>query len=104
MITLKERRNLIKTLWKGGVHKVSTLQKTTGFPSKTLYRWAKQLEETNDLKQGSCSGRPRRLTPKKRRYLGHIAKTKKCASSSEVTEHLKKNIQDLKLHHEQLLE
>ena len=97
MTTLKERRNLIKTLWKGGVHKVTTLQKTTGFPSKTLYRWAKQLEETNELKQGSRSGCPRCLTPKKHHYLGHIAKTKKCASSSEVTEHLKKTYPRLEI-------
>ncbi|CAG8466453.1 4550_t:CDS:2 [Diversispora eburnea] len=48
MITLKER---IKTLWKNGVCKVPALQKITGFPKKTLYRWVKQLEETNDLKQ-----------------------------------------------------
>ena len=97
MTTLKERRNLIRTLWKDGVHKVSTLQKTTGFPSKTLYRWTKQLEETNDLKQGSRSGRPRCLTPKKCHYLGRIAKTKECASSSEVTEHLKKTYPRLEI-------
>jgi hypothetical protein len=38
------------------------LQKTTSFPAKTLYRWVKWLEETNDLKQRSCSGHPKHLT------------------------------------------
>ncbi|CAG8439720.1 6491_t:CDS:2 [Diversispora eburnea] len=34
--------------------------------------WVKQLEETNDLKQKSRSGRPTRLTPTQRRYLGQL--------------------------------
>ena len=62
-----------------------------------LYRWAKQLEETNDLKQGSHSGHPRCLTANKCHYLGRIAKTKKCASSSEITETLKKTYPSLEI-------
>src|SRR6266498_5108046 len=97
MVTLKEHRNLIKTLWKEGVHKVIALQKITGFPSKTLYRWAKQLEETNDLKQGARSGRPKHLTPKKRRYLGRVTKSQRTASSKEITETLKKTYPGLEI-------
>ena len=97
MVTLKEHRNLIKTLWKEGVHKVTALQKITGFPSKTLYRWAKQLEETNDLKQGARSGHPKHLTPKKRRYLGRVAKSQRTASSKEITETLKKTYPGLEI-------
>ena len=63
MVTLKERRQCIKVLWEGRVQKVKTLQKTTGFPRKTLYRWVKQLEQTKDLKQGSRPDRSTRLTP-----------------------------------------
>ncbi|CAB4485936.1 unnamed protein product [Rhizophagus irregularis] len=59
--------------------------------------WAKQLEETNDLKQGSRSGRPKRLTPRKCRYLGHVAKLHKSASSVELTETLKKTYPDLNI-------
>jgi transposase len=97
MITLKERRQHIKTLWKNGVCKVPALQKITGFPKKTLYRWVKQLEETNDLKQKSRSGRPTRLTPTQRRYLGRIAKSRKFATSSELAETLQKTYPGLKI-------
>ncbi|RGB30199.1 hypothetical protein C1646_765642 [Rhizophagus diaphanus] len=97
MATLKECHDLIKTLWKEGVCKVTTLQKTTGFPSKTLYRWAKQLEETNDLKQESQSGHPKCLTSRKCYYLGHVAKLHKSVSSVELTETLKKIYLDLNI-------
>lgn len=97
MTTLKERRDLIKALWRGGIHKVSTLQKTTGFPSKTLYRWTKQLEETDDIVPRGRSGRPNRLTPNKRRYLGRIAKSHRTASSFELTETLKKTYPSLNI-------
>ena len=95
MVVLKERRNCIKTLWKSGVRKVGDLHKATGFPLKTLYRWTKQLKETNDLKQRSRSGRPKRLTPIQRRYLGRIAKSHKCSSSIELTENIKKKYPNL---------
>ena len=97
MVTLKERRQCIKVLWEGGVRKVKTLQKTTGFPRKTLYRWVKQLEQTKDLKQGSRPGRPTRLTPPQRRHLGRIAKLHKLSSSSELTEKLKKTYPNLNI-------
>jgi transposase len=97
MPTIKERRDLIKGLWKSGIHNVSTLQKTTGFPRKTLYRWVKQLEQTKDLKQGSRPGRPTHLTPPQRCHLGRIAKLHKLFSSSELTEKLKKTYPNLNI-------
>lgn len=89
MTTIAERRQLIKTLWKSGIHKVTALQKMTGYPPKTLYRWVKQLRETNDLKQRHRPGRPSRLTPAQKRYLGQIAKSRRNATSVELTETLK---------------
>ena len=70
------------------VRKVSVLQKTTGFPKRTLYRWAKQLRETNNLKQRSHLGRPKLLTPNKCYYLGHVAKSQRFASNTKLTETL----------------
>ena len=69
----------------------------TSFPSKTLYKWAKQLEETNDLKQGTRSGRPKCLTPRKRCYLGRVVKSQRAASSVEITETLKKTYSNLEI-------
>ncbi|CAI2194215.1 12171_t:CDS:1, partial [Funneliformis geosporum] len=63
-----------------GVHKVGDLHNATGFLLKTLYRWTKQLKETNDLKQKSHPGRPKRLTSIQRHYFGRIAKLQKCSS------------------------
>lgn len=49
------------------------------------------------MKQGSRSGRPKRLTPRKRHYLGRVAKSHKSASSVELTETLKKTYPDLNM-------
>ncbi|CAI2165533.1 14856_t:CDS:2 [Funneliformis geosporum] len=102
MVVLKERRSCIKTLWKSGVRKVGDLHNATGFPLKTLYRWTKQFKETNDLKQRSRPGRPKRLIPIQYRYLDRIAKSQKCSSSIELTENIKKNTPTLILHPKQL--
>ncbi|CAI2189540.1 6669_t:CDS:2, partial [Funneliformis geosporum] len=95
MVVLKERCSCIKTLWKSGVRKVGDLHNATGFLLKTLYRWTKQLKETNNLKQRSHPGRPKRLTPIQRRYLSRIAKSQKYSSSIELTENIKKKYPDL---------
>src|SRR5581483_3723807 len=90
MVILKEHHDLIKGLWKSRVRKVLVLQKTTGFPKKTLYRWAKQLREINNLKQRSYLGYPKLLTPNKRHYFSHVAKSQRFASNTELTETLQK--------------
>ena len=97
MVILKEHHDLIKGLWKSGVRKVSVLQKTTGFPKRTLYRWVKQLRETNNLKQRSRLGCPKLLTPNKRHYLGHVAKSQRFASSTKLTETLQKTYSGLNI-------
>ena len=84
-------------MWEGGVQKVKTLQKTTGFSRKTLYRWLKQFEQTKDLKQGSHPGHPTRLTSSQHHHLGRIAKLHKLFSSSELTEKLKKTYSNLNI-------
>src|SRR5581483_6634190 len=60
-------------------------------------RWAKQLRETNNLKQRSRLGRPKLLTPNKRRYLGRVAKSQRFASSTELTETLQKTYPGLNI-------
>ena len=95
--TLKKYHNLIKTLWKEGVHKVTMLQKMTSFPSKTLYRQVKQFEETNDLKQKTHSGRSKHLIPRKCYYLSYVAKSQRAALSIEITETLKKTYSSLEI-------
>ncbi|CAI2195137.1 3031_t:CDS:2, partial [Funneliformis geosporum] len=69
---------------KSGIRKVGDLHNATGFPLKTLYRWTKQLKETNDLKQRSRPGRPKHLTPIQRQYLGRIAKSQKFRENLQV--------------------
>jgi transposase len=88
MSFLAKRRLLVKSLWERGHREVAKLRRITGYPTKTLYRWAAQLTQTNDLKQGRRSGRPKKLSLARRKHLGRIAVKKKSATSKEIAETL----------------
>jgi len=87
-LPLKKRRELVKTLWKNGTWNVNELHKITKLPLRTLYRWTSQLKKTKDLKQRCRPGRPKILSPKKRRHLGLLARFRAGATSFEITDTL----------------
>jgi transposase len=95
MVSLAERRLVVRSLWRQGQRKVSEIQKITRYPKRTLHRWATQLAQTGDLKQKKRPGRPRRLNAAQRKHLGQIATKKNQATSLEITETLKKTYPDL---------
>jgi transposase len=97
MVTSTERHSVVTSLWKRGYKKVAELQKLTGYPRRTLFRWISLLAETGDIKKKKRSGRPRLLDSGQRKYLGKIASSKKCATSKELTEILKKIYPDLSI-------
>jgi transposase len=97
MVSLAERRLLVKSLWERGHRKVTNLQKITRFPSKTLYRWTSQLAQTKDLKQRKRSGRPKRLSSGQQKHLGKIAKKKRSATSLELAEILNNTYPNLNI-------
>jgi len=84
-ISLKKRREVVKSLWQNGTRNVNELHKITKFPLRTLFRWTSQLKKTKDLKQGYRPGRPKILSPKKRRHLGQLARSRAGATSFEIT-------------------
>ena len=65
MTSFEEKRTLVKFLWGHGYNQVPKLQKITGYPKKTLYRWTAQLNETGDIKLGEHTGHLRLLGPDK---------------------------------------
>jgi transposase len=101
MVTSTERHSVVTSLWKRGYKKVAELQKLTGYPRRTLFRWTSLLAETGDIKKKKRSGRPRLLDSGQRKYLGKIASSKKCATSKELTEILKKIYPTLVFRHGQ---
>jgi transposase len=95
MVSLAERRIVVRSLWRQGQKKVSKIQKITGYPRRTLHRWAAQLAQTGDLKQRKRPDHPCHLNAAQRKHLGLIATRKNQATSLEITETLKKTYPDL---------
>ncbi|CAG8740773.1 15262_t:CDS:1, partial [Funneliformis caledonium] len=84
-ISIKERREVVKSLWNNGTRNVNELHKITKFPLRTLYRWSSQLKKTKNLKQRYHSGCPKVLSPKKRRQL---ARSRASAISFKIADTL----------------
>ena len=72
--SFEEKRTLVKFLWGHGYNQVPKLQKITGYPKKTLYRWTAQLTKTGDIKLSEHTGHPRLFGPKQRKHLDKIVK------------------------------
>lgn len=87
-ISIKERREVVKSLWNNGTRNVNELHKITKFPLRTLYRWSSQLKKTKNLKQRCRPGRPKVLSPKKQRHLGQLARSRAGATSFEIADTL----------------
>jgi transposase len=96
-LTLKKRRELVKSLWNNKTQNVTELHKITKFPVRTLYRWTSQLKKTKDLKQRRRPGRPKRLSPKKLRHLGQLACSRAGATSFEITDSLNNTYPELNI-------
>ena len=96
-LTLKKRRELVKSLWNNKTQNVKELHKITKFPVRTLYRWTSQLKKTKDLKQRRCPGRPKHLSPKKLRHLGQLAHSRAGVTSFEITDSLNNTYPELNI-------
>ncbi|RGB23274.1 hypothetical protein C1646_774753 [Rhizophagus diaphanus] len=57
----------------------------TGFPKSTVYDIINRLKKTGSVEHLPIPGRPLILTPKKRRYLGHLLKNDNATTSALMT-------------------
>ncbi|CAI2182555.1 8793_t:CDS:1, partial [Funneliformis geosporum] len=86
--SIKERCEMVKSLWNNETRNVNELHKITKFPLRTLYRWSSQLKKTKNLKQRCRPERPKVLSLKKRRHLGQLAHSRAGATSFEIADTL----------------
>ena len=96
-LSLKQCRELVKSLWQNGTRNVNEIHKITKFPLRTLFRWTSQLKKTKDLMQNHRPGRPKKLTPRKQRFLGQLAHFRAGATSFEITDTLNNTYSDLNI-------
>ncbi|CAG8656374.1 3884_t:CDS:2 [Rhizophagus irregularis] len=79
------QRLTVKELWDNNIQKPSEIIKMTGFPKSTVYDIINRLKKTGSVEHLPISGHPLVLTPKKRRYLGHLLKNDNATTSALMT-------------------
>ena len=83
-VTLEQRRTAVTSLWNAGVRNAKTLHELTSVPLSTIYDYLKKLKMGYSLDPLPRSGRPRKLTPKKRRHLGQLISQNKYSTCPEL--------------------
>src|SRR6266542_1873511 len=88
-VTLKQRRTAVTSLWHADVRDAKTLHKQTSVPLSTIYDYLKKLKMGYSLDPLPTSGRPKKLTPKKRHHLDQLVSQNKYSTCSELENNLK---------------
>jgi len=96
--TLSQRRTIVTTLWENGTHDAKTLHSLTSIPLSTLYDYIKKLKKGISLEPLSRSGRPKRLSPKKRCHLGKLVSVNKYSTCAELANILNDKHTNLNIH------
>jgi len=86
--SLAQQRSAIRQLWANNVRKPKVLSETTGVLLSTVYRYVAQLKKDGKLEPLPRSGRPRVLSPKKRRQLGRMVQVNTSTNSKELATRL----------------
>ncbi|PKC06736.1 hypothetical protein RhiirA5_400209 [Rhizophagus irregularis] len=102
-VTLEQRRTTITSLWNSGIHNAKTLHQITSIPLSTIYDYLKKLKNGISLDPLPRSGRPRKLTPRKRRHLGQLVSNNKYATCSELANTLKNHHPNLDINRRTVL-
>jgi transposase len=84
----QRQRTVIKELWYNNVKKPQKIIDITGYPKSTVYDIIKKLQETGSASPRPRPGRPKVLTPRKRRHLGKMIASNNAISASEMTARL----------------
>src|SRR6266498_5886739 len=82
-VILEQHHTAVTSLWHVGVRNAKTLHKQTSVPLSTIYDYLKKLKMGYSLNPLPRSGRPKKLTPKKRRHLGQLISQNKYLTCSE---------------------
>jgi DDE superfamily endonuclease/Transposase len=95
--SLVKRRSVVRTLWANGIHDVPTLAELTGVPLSTMYKYASQLKKNSKLEPLPIPGRPKILSPRKRRTLGKQVSSDCYSTCKEIAVSLKSVYPDIEV-------
>src|SRR2546423_48834 len=95
--TLEQRHTIVSTLWNNGVHNAKSLHQLTSIPRSTIYDYIKKLKNRVTLSPLPRSERPKKLSPKKCRFLGHLISANRFYTCAELSNILNDNYTDLNI-------
>jgi transposase len=83
-------RDAVNLLWHQKIRNAKEISHRTGVPLRSCERYISSLRKTGKIAVKRRSGRPRVLTPKKRRQIGMIVKHNHFTTASEMKVELEK--------------
>ncbi|RGB33879.1 hypothetical protein C1646_668989 [Rhizophagus diaphanus] len=97
LTTLEKNRNAVNLLWQKKIINAREISQRTGVPLRSCERYISLLKKTGKIAIGHRSGRPRKLTPKKRRQIGMIVKHNHFTTASEIKAQLEEKNPELEV-------
>jgi transposase len=88
-------RQLVKELWGRGVHNSAEISRQSGIPKRSCERYVASLRKSGDIPEIRRTGRPRILSPRKRRHVGLLIKSNHFRTAAEIKALLEETHQEL---------
>ena len=88
---LETQRNAVKSLWRQKVRNAKEISQRLGISLRSCERYVSLLKKNGKIPMNYSSGRPRKLTPQKRHYIGTIIKHNQFTTTPELKAKLEEN-------------
>jgi transposase len=95
--SIKANREVVKYLWDKNIHNAKEISNRTGVPLRSCERYVAILRKNGNIPEIHRSGRPRKLTPAKRRHVGMIIKHDHFTTVGELKAMLEENDSELEI-------
>ena len=82
--TVKSNREVVKHFWRLGHHNATEIARLSGVPVRSCQRYVALLNKNGQIPDIHRSGRPRTLTPRKRRQIGNIVRKNYFLTAGEI--------------------
>lgn len=95
--SIKANRDAVKFLWNKNIRNAKEISSRTGIPLRSCERYVAALRKNGKIPDIHRSGRPRKLTPEKRRQVGMIVKRDHFITAGELKATLEEKYSDLNI-------
>ncbi|CAB4492109.1 unnamed protein product [Rhizophagus irregularis] len=97
LTTFEKNRNAVNLLWGQNIRNAREISQITGVPLRSCERYVSSLKKNGKIIVHQSSGRPRKLTPRKRRHIGKIVKRNHFTTAGEMKAQLEEKNPELEV-------